>query len=79
MDERWKDLLLRLEQFPVIVQHVRVDGQRWAFVPVAATAEEVALPHRIQLDEHTGLILRGWGALTVAQRQEIEQLIAAAR
>ena len=75
------ELLTRLSVYPISTQLVRIDGQRWAFVPGAATAlaEEIALPHRIRLDEHTGLILRGWGALTVVQQQEIGQLIAAAR
>jgi hypothetical protein len=80
MTMSWNALLRRLETFPVTVQLVRIDGRRWAHVPGAATAtaEEIALPNRIQLDEHTGLIVRGWGALTAAQRTEIEQLIAAA-
>ncbi len=81
MNPRWDTLLQQLRDYPVTAQLVRIDGQRWAHVPGAktTTAEEIALPHRLQLDEHTGLILRGWGALTAAQRAELEQLIAAAR
>lgn len=80
MEPRWQSLAKQLAAYPVRVQFARIDGQRWAHLPGAttATAEEVALPHRLQLDAHTGLILRGWGALTAAQQTEIEQFIAAA-
>jgi hypothetical protein len=81
MEPRWQLLVQRLEAYPVRVQLARIDGQRWAHVPGAntAVAEELVIPHRIQLDDHTGLILRGWDALTVAQQTELEQLIATAR
>ncbi|MCX7009185.1 MAG: hypothetical protein NTY53_18390 [Kiritimatiellaeota bacterium] len=74
MMQGWQELVRQLEKFPVTTQLVRIDGKRWAHVAGAntATAEEIALPQRIQLDAHTGLILRGWGAL-------IEALITAAR
>ena len=81
LDPRWLAMVRRLEKFPVTVQVVRIDGKRWAHIPGAgtATAETIVLPHRIQLDEHTGLILRGWSALSAAQQKEIEQFIATAR
>ena len=79
MNEYWKDLLRHLESYPITVQRVRIDGRRWAHVLGASTtsAEEIALPHRIQLDEHSGLIVRGWDGLNAAQQAEIMMLIAA--
>ena len=81
LEPRWLAMVRHLEKFPVTVQIARIDGKRWAYVSGAntATAAEVTRPHRLQLDEHTGLILRGRGALTAAQQKEIEQFIAAAR
>jgi len=81
MEPRWQLLVWRLEAYPVRVQLARIDGKRWAHIvgENTATAEEIAIPHRIQLDDHTGLILRGWDALTFAQRAEIEALVVAAR
>ena len=73
------DLLTRLSVYPISVQVVRIDGRRWAHVAGGDTvrAEEIALPHRVQLDEHTGLILRGWNGLNAVQQTEIADLIAA--
>ena len=75
------ELLGKISVYPVTVQLARIDGKRWAHIAGASTtsAEEISLPHRLQLDEHTGLILRGWSALTAAQRAEIEALVGAAR
>lgn len=75
------ELRARLGAYPVSVQLARIDGKRWAHVAGAtsAMAEELTIPHRIQLDDHTGLILRGWDTLTAVQRAEIEALITAAR
>lgn len=77
-EKSWQALLRQLEKFPVTVQLARIDGKRWAHIAGASTnsAEEISLPHRLQLDAHTGLILRGWGALTAGQRGEIELLLA---
>ena len=76
----WGALLCRLEQYPVTAQLVRIDGQRWAHIAGAstATADQIALPYRIQLDAHTGLILRGWAGLNAAQQAELGALLAAA-
>ena len=51
------ELLARIGIYPVTAQLARIDGKRWAYVPGArsATAAEITIPHRIQLDEHTGL------------------------
>jgi len=74
------ELLARIGIYPVTAQLARIDGKRWAYVPSArsATAAEITIPHHIQLDEHTGLILRRWTMLTTAQQNEIERRIAAA-
>jgi hypothetical protein len=75
------ELLAQLGAYPVSVQLARIDGKRWAHIAGASTAmaEEITIPHRIQIDEHTGLILRGWDALPSSQWAEIEALVAAVR
>ena len=62
------ELLARISVYPVTEQLARINGKRWAYIAgvSTATAEEIALPHCIQLDEHTGMIVRGWSMLTTA-------------